>query len=83
MPNNNFGHARYVDDFRGVLAHVFNSTLSEDKCSEFAEVNDLKYLFRGSQKWTWQDAHRVADAAWTMWASTSCGPLAHSSRPSL
>jgi hypothetical protein len=63
VPNPNFGHLTYLGDMRAVLAYIFNNTLTEDTCSEFEEVNGLKYLLRGP-KWAWEDAHRLADAGW-------------------
>jgi len=35
-----------------------------DKCSEWGEVSELKYLFRSPQKWTREQAHKFIDAAW-------------------
>ncbi|SFC09191.1 nucleotidyltransferase domain-containing protein [Pseudoalteromonas denitrificans] len=49
---------------RAVLAELFNNTLSDDKCSEWGEVNELKYLFRASQPWTRQSAHQFLSDAW-------------------
>ncbi len=64
VPNDHFGHAQYLGDMRAVLAYLWNKTRGEEDCNQFVEVNDLKWLFRGSPKWTWQDAHRLADAGW-------------------
>lgn len=64
VPNDRFNHTTYVADMRAVLAHLFNSTLREEDCRGFAEVNDLKWLFRGNPRLTWQDAHRLVDAGW-------------------
>lgn len=64
VPNSNFGHGTYREDVRSCLVFLFNNTLSEDKCLEWGEVSELKYLFRGSQKWTWQSAHQFISAAW-------------------
>jgi hypothetical protein len=63
-PNDGFGHARYTDDVRYVLAHTFNETLTFELCKEWGEVNELKYLFRPSQPWTWEQAHSFLGAAW-------------------
>ncbi len=62
-PNNEFGHIDYLDDIQNVLAHTYNETISYEKCKEWGEVNELKYLFNG-QKWTWQQAHSFLGAAW-------------------
>jgi len=49
---------------RAVLAELFNNTLSDDKCSEWGEVSELKYLFRTSQPWTRESAHQFLSDAW-------------------
>jgi hypothetical protein len=64
VPNEDFGHDTYTTDVRFVLAHTFNETIADAKCSEWGEVNELKYLFRGSQPWTRQQAHDFLSAAW-------------------
>lgn len=63
VPNDHFGYQTYRGDVRAALAFLFNSTMSDEKCSEWGEVSELKYLFRGGQKWTRQQAHSfVSDA---------------------
>lgn len=64
VPDDNFGYATYKSDTRSCLAFLFNSTMNDEKCSEWGEVSELKYLFRGSQKWTNQQAHSFISAAW-------------------
>lgn len=64
VPNIGFGHDTYIDDVRYVLAHTFNETINDEKCHEWGEVNELKYLFRSSQPWTRQQAHDFISAAW-------------------
>lgn len=64
VPNDHFGHDSYRADVRATLAFLFNNTRTDQECSEWGEVNELKYLFRGSQKWTRQQAYAFIDAAW-------------------
>jgi len=64
VPNDDFGHNTYLSDARACIAFLFNNTLKDDECSEWGEVSELKYLFRGSQKWTRQQAHSFLSAAW-------------------
>lgn len=64
VPNDNFGKYIYSDDLRACLAFLFNNTISDDKCSEWGEVSELKYLFKGSQKWTREQAHNFISSAW-------------------
>lgn len=64
VPNDHFGHEYYYDDIRAVLAYTFNNTLAFEKCKEWGEVNELKYLFRDSQPWTLKKAHDFISTAW-------------------
>ena len=64
VPDSNIGNNSYVSDVRNCLAHLFNNTMSDEKCSGWGEVSELKYLFRGLQKWTRQQAHSFISAAW-------------------
>jgi len=64
VPNNSLGHTNYLDDIRSVLAHTFNSTMTQEKCNEWGEVNEIKYLFRGTQPWTLGQSHNFLGAAW-------------------
>jgi hypothetical protein len=49
---------------RYALAHLWNQTRTTDACCEWGEINELKYLFRGGQPWTLEQAHSFLDAAW-------------------
>lgn len=64
VPNDNFGHSNYSDDVRACLAFLYNNTMSQDKCNDWGEVSELKYLFRGGQKWTREQAHGFISSAW-------------------
>ncbi|MBT9241273.1 nucleotidyltransferase [Vibrio splendidus] len=63
-PNSAFEHSQYKPMVRAVLANLFNDTRSDDKCSEWGEVSELKYLFRGPQQWTRSSAHQFLSDAW-------------------
>lgn len=63
-PNTHFGNARYLDDLKNVLAFLHQATLSDQTCGEWGEVSELKYLFRGGQKWTRAQANAFTLAAW-------------------
>jgi hypothetical protein len=63
-PDQSFSNLSFAADVRSCLAHLFNNTMTDDKCSEWGEVSELKYLFRGGQKWTRQQAHNFISAAW-------------------
>lgn len=57
-------YTSYYNIVRSVLAHLFNNTIDDSKCHEWGEVSELKYLFKGSQPWTRQDAHNFISDAW-------------------
>jgi len=64
VPNNYFGYSTYKQDVRESLAFLFNNTITDENCSEWGEVSELKYLFRGNQKWTREQAHLFISRAW-------------------
>lgn len=64
VPNDYFGHDTLTADVRAALAHLFNNTMKAEDCSEWGEVNELKYLFRTVQPWTMAQAHSFLSAAW-------------------
>ena len=64
VPNNYFNHPSYMQDVRGGLAYLITNTQSEDRCNEWGEVSELKYLFRSTQKWTRSDANLFLYAVW-------------------
>lgn len=64
VPNSDFAHSDWTGDVRACLAHLFNNTKDEEKCKEWGEVSELKYLFRGPQKWTRLQAFSFVDKAW-------------------
>ena len=62
--NSRFNYMTFKQMVREVLAELFNNTITDEKCSEWGEVNELKYLFRSSQPWTRHGAHRFLSDAW-------------------
>jgi hypothetical protein len=62
--NNRFNYSTFKQMVREVLAELFNETMSDEKCKEWGEVSELKYLFRGSQPWTREGAHQFLSDAW-------------------
>ncbi len=59
-----FERTSYTDILQHVLADTWNRTRKDDECSEWGEVNELKYLFRASQPWTRAEANDFMQAAW-------------------
>jgi hypothetical protein len=52
VPNTQFGSNSYYNDLRNVIVSAYNGTKTDETCTEWGEVNELKYLFRGNQPWT-------------------------------
>lgn len=63
VPDSKFSHANWSGNVRACLAHLFNSTKDENKCTDWGEVSELKYLFKGPQK-TRLQAFSFIDKAW-------------------
>ena len=59
-----FSRSTYTDVLRYVIADTWNRTQKDENCSEWGEVNELKYLFRNSQPWTRQKANTFLQAVW-------------------
>lgn len=64
VPNEGFGHESFYQDLRYILVYLWDKTRKDETCSEWREVNELKYLFRITQPWTFQQAHNFILAAW-------------------
>ncbi len=62
--NNCFNYFTFKEIIHSVLANLFKSTIPDEECSEWGEVNELKYLFRDSQPWTRKSAHQFLSDAW-------------------
>lgn len=65
VPNPMFGNATWDEDVQAALSHLWSNTKSIETCSEWGEVNELKYLFRGCPTSKRQQAHAFIDAAWS------------------
>jgi len=64
VPDVGFADSAYRNNLRYMLAYLFNNTRSDSGCSEWGEVNELKYLFRQRQPWTRADVHTFVSDAW-------------------
>ena len=61
---NAFHRGTYTVIVRHLLADLWNRTRKDEDCSDWGEVNELKYLFRIAQPWTRQEANEFLQAAW-------------------
>lgn len=59
-----FAKDTYTAMVRHVLADVWSRTRKDEDCTDWGEVNELKYLFRSAQPWTRTDANAFLQAAW-------------------
>jgi predicted nucleotidyltransferase len=64
VPNADFGQDALTGDVHDAIAHLWNETRSDDRCKEWGEINELKYLFRSGQPWTRQQVNEFLQAAW-------------------
>lgn len=64
VPNVAYGEPTWRRTIREVIASIFNGTLDDQRCADWLEVSELKWLFRGNPCWTRSEAHAFADAAW-------------------
>lgn len=62
-PTRCFGNTKWYDDVMAVLAFLRENTAADHLCNDWGEVSELKYMFRGAQKWTRQQAHDFLKAA--------------------
>jgi hypothetical protein len=49
VPDSEFNTSNYKDMMQNVLAYLYIETLSKEKCEEWGEVNELKYLFKNDE----------------------------------
>lgn len=64
VPNKGFGQDEYRADVRYAIAHLWNETRTDEQCSEWGEINELKYLFCPVQPWTREQVNSFLYAAW-------------------
>ena len=64
IPLSAFQHDTYGESVRQVIIEAWNSTKTDEACSKWVEVNQLKWLFRPTQPWTRLQAHQFMQAAW-------------------
>ncbi|MBN4081173.1 nucleotidyltransferase [Caldithrix abyssi] len=54
----------WYDRVKQSVIFLYNSTMTEETCSEWGEVSELLYLFKGHSKWTRQDVNDFLVQAW-------------------
>lgn len=63
VPDEGFAHDTYSRVIRHVLAHTFNGTIDDSRCEEWGEVNERKYIFKGSPALR-DRTHKFLSTAW-------------------
>ncbi len=64
VPDDRFGSSSYVHDLRVILELLIDKSEGDHQCSDWTEVNDLKYLFRGPKPWSRSAANVFLKQAW-------------------
>ncbi len=64
VPDDHFRDESYWNSVQRVLALIFNSTVTDDRCADWVEVNGMKWMFRGSKPWTRQQVHQFVSLGW-------------------
>lgn len=64
VPNSVFGNSSYYSELKEVLRSLYLNTTTAEGCQDWGEVNELKYLLRGGQPWTREQANAFVLAAW-------------------
>lgn len=58
------GYDTWTDRLKEAIRHIYNHTKTDDQCKEWGEVSEYLYLFRGSRKWSREDAHKFMLQMW-------------------
>ncbi len=65
VPNSEFNRATWDGCVKAALLHLWSNTKEDARCKDWCEVDDIKYLFHLSQRWTRANAHAFLDEAWS------------------
>lgn len=65
VPNDNFDANSYKDIARNVIAKMWSDMGKAEVANNYAEISDLKWLFKGSPHRTYQQAKTFMEHAWS------------------
>ena len=65
VPDALFGNSTWDKDIQASLAFLWSNTKDAVSCSEWGEVSELKYLFKGSPSTKREQAYAFIDQAWS------------------
>jgi hypothetical protein len=65
VPNHIFNdNESWADRLKQSILYLYEKTKTEEGCSEWGEVSELLYLFRGNRKWTREDVNKFLVDLW-------------------
>lgn len=64
IPDRFFTNSTWSQTLREAMIFLLNSTMDYEKCSNWVEVSELKYLFHNSQAWTWESTNKFLSDCW-------------------
>jgi len=64
VPDSCLTHDTWDKNVQSALVHLWSNTKSLETCNDWGEVNELKYIFRGSPAKKLSDVHAFINAAW-------------------
>ncbi len=65
VPDTAFTGATWVTRVQAVLLHLWSNTKDDSTCNTWCEVDNIKFLFHGSQQWTRAAANAFILDAWS------------------
>ena len=63
-PDKVFTAATHYDCLRRVISHLFDATANDTTARDMVEVNNIKFLFHGTQSWNRNDVNQFLKSAW-------------------
>ena len=65
VPDSAFNRSTWDARMQAVLLHLWSNTKADAQCKSWREVDNIKYLFHRSQRWTRASAHAFLNEAWS------------------
>lgn len=64
LPHSHFWESTYTDAVKNILVQLYADMTDPEKAIQYAEVSDLKWLFKGSTRYSPKQAIEFASKAW-------------------
>ena len=65
VPDTYFNYPSWLETVRKIVGYLWSGTKPDGDCSDWREVDRIKYLFSVAQPWTKAQAYAFVDAAWS------------------